>query len=86
MLRVMVYEEGYFTLDNLNTRLENIEPGYMETKDRQTPLADKTLRSSSGVSLKQSGMYIIFEHNSYVLSFNRWHKIYEHGWTGSPSV
>lgn len=27
MLRVMVYEEGYFTLDNLNTRLENIELG-----------------------------------------------------------
>lgn len=56
MLRVMVYEEEYFTLHNLNSRLENMDLGYMETKDRPTPLAEATLRSSSGVSLKQTGM------------------------------
>lgn len=55
MLKVMVFEEEHFTLHHLNTRLENVELGYMETKDRPTPLAETTLRSSSGVSLKQAG-------------------------------
>ena len=51
----MVYEERYFILDNLNTRITNIELGYMEAKDRPTPVSETTLNSSSVVSLKQSG-------------------------------
>ena len=57
MLKVMIYEEEYFTLDILNSRLENIELGYMEAKDRPTPVSEITM-ASSGVSLKQAGMHV----------------------------
>ena len=58
MLRVMITEERYFTLDTLNTRMENLELGYMESKDCPTPISDTTL-FSSGVSLKQAGTYFL---------------------------
>ncbi len=54
MLQVMIYDEGYFTLSSLNTRLENMELGYMEAKNRPTPIAEKTLRAP-GLTLKQNG-------------------------------
>lgn len=57
MLKVMINEEEYFTLDILNSRLENIELGYMEAKDRPTPISETTM-ASSGVSLKQAGMHM----------------------------
>ena len=59
MLRVMIAEERYFTLDTLNTRMENVELRYMESKDCPTPIRDTTL-FSSGVSLKQAGTYFIY--------------------------
>ena len=37
--------------------MENLELGYMESKDCPTPISDTTL-FSSGVSLKQAGTYI----------------------------
>jgi len=56
MLREMIAEESYFTLADLNTRIENLELGYMESKDRPTPISDTTLYSG-GVSLKQAGKF-----------------------------
>ena len=32
MLREMVYEEQFFTVDNLNSHIENLELGHMEVK------------------------------------------------------
>lgn len=58
LLRVMVEEEGYFTLDYFNSCLENLELGYMECKSRPTLISMKTLKSA-GNSLKQSGMFWI---------------------------
>ena len=55
MLQFMVDTERYFTLDELNTRLEHMELGYMECKDRPTVITATTLYSS-GNSLKQKGM------------------------------
>lgn len=54
MIKSMVAEEKYFTLDQFNSWLENIELGYMEAKDRPTAIAANTLNSDSH-SLKQSG-------------------------------
>lgn len=54
MIKAMVTEERYFTLDQFNSWLENIELGYMEAKDRPTAIALNTLNSDSH-SLKQSG-------------------------------
>ncbi len=56
MLRGIVYEEEYFTLDMLNTRLDNLELGYMETGDRPS-LLDEARFHSSSTSLKQEGVY-----------------------------
>ena len=55
MLQFMVDTERYFTLNELNTRLEHAELGYMECKDRPTAITATTLHSS-GNSLKQKGM------------------------------
>lgn len=56
MLKVMVYDEKYFSLEVFNTRLVNTELGYMEAKDRPTPISTKTL-TSPGLSLKQAGKF-----------------------------
>jgi len=58
MLQFMIDTEGYFSLDDLNSQLEHIELGYMESKDRPTAITAKTLYSS-GNSLKQKGMVMI---------------------------
>ena len=58
MLQFMIDTEKYFTLEELNTRLEHIELGYMEYKDRPTAISVATLHSS-GSSLKQKGMRVI---------------------------
>ena len=49
-----ITKNKYFTLDRLNTRLENMDLGYMEIKDRPTLISDATLTSSS-TKLKQQG-------------------------------
>ena len=55
MLQVMIRTENYFTIDMFNCQLENIDFGYMEVKNKPTPLSSQTL-SSDGNSLKQNGM------------------------------
>lgn len=55
LMRVMIEKEIYFTLENFNVCLENLELGYMECKSRPTPISMRTLKST-GNSLKQSGM------------------------------
>ena len=55
MLQRMIYNERYFTLSFLNTRLENLELGYMESKNRPTLLLEKNVRAPTGLSLKQNG-------------------------------
>lgn len=62
MLQVMIYQV-YFTLDSLTSRLENMELGYMQAKNRPTPITEKTLRSS-GLTLKQNG-----KHNTKINDF-----------------
>lgn len=54
LLLLYMIKEKYFTLDELNSRLENMELGYMEAKDRPTVIASNTLSSSSN-KLKQEG-------------------------------
>jgi len=55
MLQYMIRVETYFSLDRLNTRLMNMDMGYMEVKDQPTSISSATL-NSSGHSLKQAGM------------------------------
>ena len=55
MLQELVYTESYVSLGELNTRLECLELGHMESKDRPSQITQTTLQSS-GSSLKQNGM------------------------------
>ena len=53
--------EHYLTLNELNSRLGRVELGYMEAKDRPTPIGDQKL-SGAGHTLNQAGVY----HNTNV--------------------
>lgn len=55
MLQQFIYEEHYFTLEELNTRMDFFHYGYMEIKDRPTPIADTTIKRGTGNLLKQEG-------------------------------
>lgn len=59
LMRVMIEEETYFTLENFNVCLDNLELGYMECKSRPTPISMRTLKSA-GNSLKQNGMLQVY--------------------------
>lgn len=54
LLQAMIESENYFTLEEFNSRLEHVELGHMECKDRPTPITSTTLYSS-GSSIKQKG-------------------------------
>lgn len=54
LLQYMVNREKYFTTVEFNSRLENLELGYMESRSRPTQISPKTLNSDSS-SLKQNG-------------------------------
>jgi len=54
MLNHMIIVENYFTLEILNTQLENIELSTKESKSRPTCVSSSTL-NSGGSTFKQSG-------------------------------
>ena len=56
MLSEMVYDERYFTLEVLNSRLSTIDLGYMEAKDRPSAISEHKL-SGTGHFLSQAGTY-----------------------------
>ena len=55
MLQAMVEDEHYLTLNELNSRLGRVELGYMEAKDRPSPIGDQKL-SGAGHTLNQAGV------------------------------
>ena len=57
MLHWMIESACYFTLDDLNSRLENLELGHMESKSHPSLISGKTMMSE-GNSLKQNGLYV----------------------------
>ena len=54
MLKEFILHDHYFTLERLNSKLENMELGYMESKDRPSPISDVTLKSKDN-RLTQAG-------------------------------
>ena len=59
MIQVMIREENYFTLNIFNSRLENIDYGYMEIKNKPTSLSLQNI-NSDGNSLRQNGMFWVY--------------------------
>lgn len=65
LLNIFIKKEKYFTLAEFNSRLQCLDLGYMESKDRPTLIADSTLSSSSN-KLKQEGkVYQCHEPKTY---------------------
>jgi len=58
MLQVMTSGERYFRIEELESRIDNIELGYMESKCRPTIITAKTINSESN-SLKQNGLFTL---------------------------
>ena len=56
MLQIMIYRENYFTLDQLNSWIENLELGYMESSNCPTTISVTTI-NSDGNTLKQNGTH-----------------------------
>ena len=56
MLNRFVYEDKYFTVEDLNYKIENFEFGYTDAKNRPTPITSVTLRNEDN-SLKQNGKH-----------------------------
>ena len=54
LLKEYILKEHFFTLDDLNEKLQNMELGYMECKDRPTLISDTVLKSSDN-KLQQNG-------------------------------
>ena len=62
MLRQMIYEEEYVTLDDLNSCLSQFELGYMEEADRCTEISAKNLLPrTSKFTLSQSGIIMYLD-------------------------
>ena len=57
VLHHAIYEEEYFSLHYLNSRIEHIELGYTEESDRPSPIKSKSLKARDTFSLSQSGMF-----------------------------
>ena len=60
LLKTMICSDRYFTVDEFNRRLVNIELGYMEISDRPTEITLATISSSSNL-LKQQGLHMCIE-------------------------
>lgn len=54
MLKQYILEDKYFKLGDFNSKMENFEFGYMDTKNRPTPITIVTL-SNGDNCLKQNG-------------------------------
>lgn len=56
MLQYMINVENYFSVDMFNSKLQNLELGNTESKNRPTSVSIKTI-NSEGNSLKQNGKH-----------------------------
>ncbi len=65
MLRQFVCEDKYFTMQQLNYRIENFDFGYVDAKNRPTPITQKTLLNNDN-SLKQNGILAYITYFSLV--------------------
>lgn len=54
-LKVLIDEKRCLTLTELNNRLESFNYGYMNNKNKPTPIARETLNALDDAKLKQSG-------------------------------
>lgn len=70
MLKEIIYDDNYFTMATLNSRLTNTELGYIEAKDRPTCIDSKNF-TSLGHPLSQAGILY-----TYCVTFSYYSAVY----------
>ena len=75
-LKVLIDEKRCLTLRELNNRLESFNYGYMNNKNKPTPIARETLNALDDAKLKQSGKVMHYLFNSKLI-FCIYHMIWK---------
>ena len=68
-LKVLIDEKRCLTLRELNNRLESFNYGYMNNKNKPTPIARETLNALDDAKLKQSGKLMYSLVNSKLILY-----------------
>lgn len=55
MLKKFMQDDRYFTIDQINQKIDAFDFGYLESKNRPTPLSLSSITNNDDHSLKQSG-------------------------------
>ena len=55
MLKVFIWEEKYFSLEQLNDRIKNFDYGYYNDNNKPSTIAQQTLKGDKN-SVKQKGL------------------------------
>ena len=55
MLHSFIFQDQYLSLSEINERIQYLDLGYMEIKDRPSQISDSNICDSSKNTLKQSG-------------------------------
>jgi hypothetical protein len=63
MLKLLINQEKLFTLEQLNDRIQLFDYGYMNDRDKPSPIQPRTLASDNN-SLKQKGIISTSCHSS----------------------
>jgi hypothetical protein len=59
VIKYFIREEKYFSLEFLNSSLQNFDYGYQNDKNKPSPISETTINSDSN-TLHQKGIYYIF--------------------------
>lgn len=74
MLQLFIFQEQYLTLPEINDRIQYLDLGYMESKDRPSLVCDTNIDARSGSSkntLKQSGKLLTIDKNLLTITCNK---------------
>ena len=58
MLNVFIYEQKYFTLQQLNDRMKCFDYGYYNDKNKPSPITRQALKGDAN-NARQKGMYLL---------------------------
>ena len=62
VIRKFIQDDRYFTIDEVNQKIDSFDFGYLESKNRPTPLCLSSIANCADHSLKQSGIVDPFHH------------------------
>ena len=66
LLKFLIDEQRCLTLKELNSRLQTFDYGYMNTRNKPSPMGRDAINSPD-TKLKQSGKHVYLGYSSYIL-------------------